>query len=189
MISSPLRAGVTATLTPFALAGLFAVACCSLPPAPVATTVGTASRYLVVTVEDGDTFSVQTSAGRRRVRILAINAPEVDHPDQPGQCFGAQARAALDERIRRRTVALIPDAASQDTDRYGRWLRYVEIGGEDVGLGLVRDGYAVPYHPSSSPEPTREAHYRHSAESARRAGIGLWGACGAAPTRPAAARG
>jgi micrococcal nuclease len=48
----------------------------------------------------------------------------------------------LDQR-----VELVPGAAD-DADRYGRLLRFVDVGGIDAGLRLIEDGWAVARYDS-----------------------------------------
>lgn len=130
----------------------------------------------VVAVLDGDTIVVQSAAGQQRVRLLGIDAPELEHPGQRRQCFGEEATRAL----RRLTppgaqVVLASDPVADDRDHYGRLLRYVGIDGEDVGQVLVSQGYARAR--PSTPRVTRADGYVASAAAARRDRRGLWAAC------------
>jgi endonuclease YncB( thermonuclease family) len=44
-------------------------------------------------------------------------------------------------------VTLVPGAAD-DEDRYGRLLRYVDVGALDAGLSLIEDGWAIARYDS-----------------------------------------
>jgi micrococcal nuclease len=50
--------------------------------------------------------------------------------------------------------------ASDDADRYGRLLRYVDVQGRDVGLALIKEGWAVARYDS------RDGYGRHPREDA-----------------------
>ena len=68
---------------------------------------------------------------------------------------GGGARDLVDGRA----VTLVA-GASQDSDRYGRLLRYVEVDGVDANLALVRSGRAIARYDS------RDGYGRHPREDA-----------------------
>ncbi|MGC8786670.1 MAG: thermonuclease family protein [Anaerolineae bacterium] len=101
----------------------------------------------VVQVSDGDTISVIINGQAYRVRYIGIDAPEEGEP-----CYEEAARmnAYLVMHLSK-TIYLEKDV--NDTDQYGRLLRYVWITGPDgyvmVNAELVAMGYAkaVAYPP------------------------------------------
>ena len=123
----------------------------------------------VAYVNDGDTL--RTTSGRR-VRLLQIDAPELH-----GDCYGKAALAALRSLAPKGArVTLVRDPVLDATDRYGRQLRYVFVGGTNVNVALVREGAASPYF-------FRQEHGRYArdlsdaVDEARAAHRGYWGAC------------
>jgi endonuclease YncB( thermonuclease family) len=56
-----------------------------------------------------------------------------------------------------RRVSLVP-GATEDSDRYGRLLRYVDVGSLDAGLSLISDGWAIARYDS------RDGYGRHPRE-------------------------
>ncbi|HTK04705.1 MAG TPA: thermonuclease family protein [Candidatus Eisenbacteria bacterium] len=139
--------------------------------------------YAVGRTVDGDTF-VLDDGSRTRVRVLGINTPETKDPRKPVECFGREAAARLHQLIDGKDVRLVADAGQEDRDRYGRLVRYVMLpDGTDVGLLMIRDGYAYEYTYRSHYE--RQASYRAAQEEARNAKRGLWadGACTPPPPR------
>jgi micrococcal nuclease len=90
--------------------------------------------FVVTKVIDGDTFIYRGE----RVRIICIDAPELD---QPG---GNAARQALSALILNREVRLVRDVRNQDV--YGRSLRYVYVNDLDIGAEMVRTGHATVMH-------------------------------------------
>ncbi|SRR6266508_1787624 len=130
--------------------------------------------YTVVAVTDGDTIEVVDGSGERdTVRLLGVDTPETKDPDEPVECFGPEAADYTARRLTGRTVRLEGDVEARD--RYDRRLAYVIVGGERFNDELLRRGYAEllviePNH----------AHARtmlHAELEAKRAGLGLWGAC------------
>lgn len=112
---------------------------------------GTAGEQgVVVGVVDGDTVDV---AGVGRVRVIGIDTPE------RGECGFDEASDAVSTLVLGETVTLVPGAAD-DTDRYGRLLRYVEVDETDVGLELLEAGLAQARYDS------RDGYGEHPREDA-----------------------
>lgn len=94
----------------------------------------------IVRVIDGDTVVV---AGGKRVRILYIDTAEMPPRSQCARerRLALAAKARLEAFVRSADeIVLIRDG--QDRDTYGRQLRRVRIGGEDVSSILIREGLA-----------------------------------------------
>lgn len=91
-------------------------------------------------VVDGDTFRM----GGEKIRIADIDTPET-HPARCAQEaeLGAAATNRLHALLNSGSVSL--ERAGRDTDRYGRKLRLVSVGGRGVGETLVAEGLARPY--------------------------------------------
>jgi endonuclease YncB( thermonuclease family) len=105
----------------------------------------------VTFVYDGDTVEV---AGLGTIRIIGIDTPEA------GRCGADEARAALNDLALNKIATLTP-GKGENADRYGRLLRYVDVGGIDTGRTLIADGLAVARYDSRDgygPHP-READY------------------------------
>lgn len=149
-------------------------------PQPVTSPASSPSGAVIVPVTavvDGDTFRVELDGRSARVRIVGINAPELAHAGYPQQCGGEAARTALDRMIWRHDVELRTDPRTDNTDRYGRLLRYVSINGHDVGLSMIQQGRASEYHPRSAHAPARTSSYRAAEDQAQKADRGQWATC------------
>ena len=96
---------------------------------------------LVVRVIDGDTLVL---AGGARVRVLGIDAPEMERDGQPADFLAHKAKAALAELTLNRTIALEYDRLRYD--HYGRLLAYLLLPDHTlVNAELVRQGLARVY--------------------------------------------
>lgn len=93
--------------------------------------------HWVAHVVDGDTL---TLGNGETVRLVGIDTPEV------GACGYDRAAAMLERLVLSKQVRLT--ASVEDKDRYGRLLRYVDVGTEDAGLRLIEDGLAVARYDS-----------------------------------------
>lgn len=128
----------------------------------------------VVAVADGDTITVLGEGDRQtRVRLQGIDAPE------NRQAFGAASKRHLSDLVFDRWVMV----EYEKTDRYGRTLGKVIVGGRDVNLEQVKSGLAWHYkyyQDEQSPEDRRL--YTQAEAGARAARRGLW--ADANPTPP-----
>ena len=131
----------------------------------------------VVYVLDGDTVQVDLRGGRTvRVRLLGISAPEIPHPGKPGECYGQAATRHLEQLLPVGTrVTLVSDPSQDDIDAYGRWLRYVQASGGDVGAAQIRSGAAAAR--DSSTLVSRHATYVRIQGNARAGDRGMWFVC------------
>jgi endonuclease YncB( thermonuclease family) len=148
-------------------------------PGATTTTVGSSSSTTVdaapttalsgaevVTVNrviDGDTIELTDG---RTVRFLGIDTPE------RGDCGYSEAGDRLSELLAAGDVTLIT-AGGDDTDRYGRILRYVEAGGLDTGAELIATGHAIARYDSRDgydPHPREDLYITLDADSGPAAG-------------------
>lgn len=148
---------------------------------------GTEASAIVGRVIDGDTVEVRIArAGSGatsgsggdlvRVRVLGISAPEIPHPGKPGECYGHASTRHLEQLLPAGTqVTLVSDATQDDVDVYGRWLRYLEADGRDIGLAQIRAGAAAAR--DSSDPVARHADYEQVEQQARGLEEGMWSAC------------
>ena len=110
-------------------------------------------------VIDGDTIDVSQGNGTLRVRLVEVDAPEMEQP------YGLEAKEFLASLVAGKMVTI--DARGRDA--YGRTLGLVLVGGIDTSSELVRAGLAWPY-----PKDTHSATLIPLEDNARSAHRGLW---------------
>ncbi len=139
--------------------------------------------YSVVSVTDGDTFKVSIEGKTETVRIVGMNTPETVDPRKAPECFGQEASARLKSVLIGKSVVLEIDPTQSDRDRYGRLLRFAFLDGKDIGLQMIREGYAHESLYSSTPHRYRDA-YVQAQKTAEAEKVGLWAddACAATST-------
>ena len=95
--------------------------------------------YSVKTVYDGDTVVLEDG---RKIRLLGINTPEVQHKDKMAEAGGEDAKAWLVNKLQHARVRLEFDF--EKTDKYGRTLAHLftEKKGH-INLSLVNAGLAT----------------------------------------------
>jgi len=139
---------------------------------------GASQTVRVSYVVDGDTVIVDDEEGERvHVRLIGIDTPEISHSGGPSECFGIRAARLTRSLALGRQVVLVP--GRERHDRYGRLLAYVQIvgGPDDLEATLLERGAARTL--AIAPNTDRAARYAELERAARRAGRGLWSACGA----------
>ncbi len=141
--------------------------------APPATSLR--QRASAAAVIDGDTLRVTVRGAQERVRLLAVDTPEVDQYE----CYADEATTLTAQLVRSADqVVLVVDPTQPDRDRYGRLLRYVRLDGTDLGSSLVESGAAEVW--VGTPPAARLDRYRALEGEARAASAGRWGQCAAA---------
>ena len=96
----------------------------------------------VVSIADGDTVTVLRGTEQVKVRLDGIDAPEKN------QSFGTKSKDALAGLVFGKTVTV----QSEGTDRYGRTLGVISVGGTNVNQRMVSGGWAWHYKQYSSDE-------------------------------------
>lgn len=114
----------------------------------------------VTGIVDGDTVDVRLASGPIRVRLHAIDAPEL------GQAGGPGAKRALAALVRGRAVLVEP----YEQDSYHRLVARLWLGDLDVDAEMVRRGQAWVYRRYA--DDPAYCRYEQAAREARR---GLWG--------------
>ena len=123
-------------------------------------------RYVI----DGDTLILSNN---RHVRLIGIDAPELEHRGESAQIYGQEARAALAHLLpaRRGRIQLLTDG--EQTDRYGRLLAHAFLpDGTNVQAWLLRQGYTRRYRASSG--TLFKDCYAAAEATAVKASRGLW---------------
>ena len=128
----------------------------------------------VVSIADGDTFTLLVDDVQYRVRLSGIDTPE------RGQPYANAARNALSDLIFRRQVRV----EGRKTDRYGRVIGRVWVQPRDcsrcaktldVSLALLTTGMAWWYRYYADEQPEEErGQYEFAEFEAKAKGAGLW---------------
>ncbi len=126
--------------------------------------------FLVKRVVDGDTIELGDG---RTLRYIGIDTPETVKPNTPVQCFGKEASKKNKELVEGKYVTLEKDV--NETDKYGRLLRYVYLDGVFINEQLVKEGYA--HAASFPPDVSKQEQLKEAEKFARENNLGLWNSC------------
>lgn len=127
-------------------------------------------------VIDGDTISIYIDGQKTNVRLIGIEAPEAKNAyNGKSDCYGENAKSFLIDRIGGKEVYLEADPSQDDTDSYGRLLRYVWLGDELVNQSLLIEGNAREY--TYRTEYRYRDYFTKAQKYAHDNLAGLWGAC------------
>ncbi|MDD5578419.1 MAG: thermonuclease family protein [Methylobacter sp.] len=124
--------------------------------------------YRVKTVYDGDTVVLEDG---RKIRLLGINTPEVQHRDKMADAGGEEAKHWLINKLQNSKVRLVTDA--EKTDKYGRTLAHVFTEKkEHINVSLVAAGLAeISIYPPNLFYVDELVKAQNVAEKAR---LGIW---------------
>jgi endonuclease YncB( thermonuclease family) len=109
----------------------------------------------VTSIVDGDTFYMETAPDR--IRFAGVDTPEKGKP-----CY-QEAGYKLSELIECKTV----EATCYKVDSYNRPVCQVHLNGEDIGLTMVRLGYA--WHSNKWAHEQRKSERRQYADTEHQA--------------------
>ena len=90
------------------------------------------TELIITKVIDGDTVVAE---GGNHIRLLGIDADEKGYP-----CY-KPAKKRLEQLVLGKRVQIEKDVT--DTDKYGRYLRYIFVDKKNVNLQLVKEGLVV----------------------------------------------
>ncbi len=124
----------------------------------------------VARVLDGDTLEL---TDHTRIRIIGINAPEINHRARSTQAFAAEARTALTALLGQSTHRVALQYGSDRLDRYGRTLAHVFLpDGTNLAQQMLIKGLAARI--AFPPNMWAQDCYRHGENRAREQQRGLW---------------
>ena len=127
----------------------------------------------ITRVVDGDTLYVSNKKiGEEKVRLIGINAPEIQHPTKGKECFGDEAHIFAQKTYLGQEATLTIDKSQDLRDRHERLLGYISIDSNDIGHELIRRGYAREYTYRSSYQ--NQERYRDAEDNAQQLNFGLW---------------
>ena len=112
-----------------------------------------------IKVIDGDTIHAQHNGDRIKIRLVEIDAPEMDQP------FGAQSKNFLNRLLYKKNVTLI----SQGEDRYGRILGEIYVDGQSANRSMIRSGFAWVYD-----RHVEDLSLNEYQDQAKAKNLGLW---------------
>ena len=129
-----------------------------------------ASQLRVVRVTDGDTIKVVNNGKSSIIRLVGIDAPETSKKkNQPGQPFSRKSTKHLANLVLNKSV----EVKSYGTDRYGRTLGVVFVGGKNMNLEMVKVGLAEVYRGRPARDLDLEPYWNAETE-AKKTEIGIW---------------
>jgi micrococcal nuclease len=132
--------------------------------------VGAQELVRVKQVVDGDTIILESG---ERVRLLGINAPEVNNPKKPVEPFGKEAAEFTQRMVEGKLVRLEFDPHVSKQDKYSRIFAYVFLeDGTFLNAEIIRQGYGFAVR--NSPSLKYEHEFFQLELEARKKGRGLW---------------
>jgi endonuclease YncB( thermonuclease family) len=127
------------------------------------TTLSATIQGKVIKVADGDTITILNNHNQQtKIRLYGIDTPE------KSQAYGKKAKKFTASLTAGKTVKV----KVYDTDRYGRSVGVVFVGGTNVNEEIIRNGYAWQYRKYCKLSFCSD--WLRIEKQARDRGIGLW---------------
>jgi micrococcal nuclease len=124
----------------------------------------------VTRVVDGDTIVLESG---ERVRLLGVNAPEVNHPKKPVEAFGKEAADFTRRMVEEKLVRLELDPNVPPRNKRSRTLAYVFLqDGTFLNAEIIKQGYGFAV--TTFPPLKYEYDFRKMEIEARENRRGLW---------------
>ena len=122
-----------------------------------------AESYVVIGISDADTITLLSEEKKQLiVRINGVDSPERNQP------WGKAAKKQLSSLIFKKMVEIEP----YKLDRYGRTVADIYFGEQDIGLEMVKTGYAWVFRKYVDRKAYPE--YYEAEEEAKQKKLGLW---------------
>lgn len=122
----------------------------------------------VIEVHDGDTISILFDSKSEKVRLIGIDAPELNQ-----RPWGLRAKNHLKELIMSSQWIIILEFDIEKRDKYGRFLCYGWTSdGKMINVQMLKDGYAMLF--TFPPNIRYVDEFRKAQKEARQKGLGIW---------------
>lgn len=141
-------------------------------------------KLLPYAISDGDTFRAEYKGEKARFRLLAIDAPELEHKDQAikEEYFAYEAKDFLADNILDKEIYASFDL--EHKDKYGRYLVYIwtqvpvqaddmkELKQSLLNYKMIKEGYAEALYVKPNGK-YKELMFAEE-KKAREAELGMW---------------
>jgi len=99
-----------------------------------------ADNCIVSKVVDGDTLWCTFKDKSTKIRLLAIDTPEITNGKN--ECYGQEAATWLSKNILNKEVRLEYDKDEPTYGNYGRLLAYIWVDNQNLNFEMIKLGYA-----------------------------------------------
>lgn len=122
---------------------------------------------------DGDTADFIIQGVEKKVRFLAIDTPEVNHPEKGSEPFGKDASNFTCNALKNaKKIVLEYDGNSEKEDKYGRILAFVYVDDELLEEKLIINGLAKVNYIYG--DYAHVSLLKEKEEIAKRNEVGIW---------------
>jgi len=136
----------------------------------ISDALSTPEKATVKWVYDGDTLLL---TDKRKIRLIGIDTPEVKHHKQKAQAYGAKAREALRELLKRNNYKILLRFEKEKLDRFSRLLAHVYTpDGMNISNWLLEEGFARTL--SIPPNILLAECYKRSEKMAKEQSLKIW---------------
>ncbi|MEC1178786.1 thermonuclease family protein [Metasolibacillus meyeri] len=126
-----------------------------------------------LSINDGDTFSIEMNGEKRKVRLLMVDTPEMNYDTGQPMPYAEDAKAFTENLLKNASKIELLFDVGPETDKYDRLLAYIYI--DDVLLqeSLLKNGLAVMRY-MNKPNNTLEAELNEIQAEAKEEQLHIW---------------
>ncbi|WP_107838836.1 thermonuclease family protein [Metasolibacillus meyeri] len=126
-----------------------------------------------LSINDGDTFSIEMNGEKRKVRLLMVDTPEMNYDTGQPMPYAEDAKAFTENLLKNASKIELLFDVGPETDKYDRLLAYIYI--DDVLLqeSLLKNGLAVMRY-MNKPNNTLEAELNEIQAKAKEEQLHIW---------------
>ncbi|WP_042471285.1 thermonuclease family protein [Bacillus ndiopicus] len=130
-----------------------------------------AVKYL--SINDGDTFSIEMNGEKHKVRLLMVDTPEMNYDKGKPMPYAEDAKAFTENLLKNASKIELLFDVGPETDKYDRILAYIYV--DDVLLqeSLLKEGLAVMRY-INKPNNTLEAELKEVQAEAQAQKLNVW---------------
>lgn len=126
----------------------------------------------IIHIIDGDSLLILENNIVKEIRLIGYDAPELKTANTAKECFANRSIHALQAAIEDQKIKVTADPETGDTDKYGRYLRYITLqDGSDLSQKLLRQGAG---HQMTVQPYSKQDDYIQSQKEAEVDQQGLW---------------
>lgn len=126
-----------------------------------------------LSINDGDTFSIEMDGEKRKVRLLMVDTPEMNYDKGQPMPYAEDAKAFTENLLENAAKIELLFDVGPETDKYDRLLAYIYV--DDVLLqeSLLKNGLAVMRY-INKPNNTLEAQLKEIEAAAKEEKLNIW---------------
>ena len=126
-----------------------------------------------LSINDGDTFSIEMNGEKHKVRLLMVDTPEMNYDKGKPMPYAENAKVFTENLLKNASKIELLFDVGPETDKYDRLLAYIFVDNVLLQESLLKNGFAVMRY-INKPNNTLEAELNEIQVKAQDAKLNIW---------------